>query len=686
MTDEELQHHLRLATGRASDNLRRDQLQAIRAILNPPRRALVIQATGWGKSMVYFLATKALRAKGLGPTLVISPLLSLMRNQIEHAERAGLVAGAISSDETVPAEIAIERARDGTLDILFVAPERLQMPAFRELLQTSSLGRVALVVVDEAHCISEWGHDFRPDYQAIRHLLEILPPNVAVLATTATANTRVEQDILEQLGGQAEVIRGTLKRKSLRLQTMPNLTYAERLAWLSTHIPNLPGSGIIYTLSVPDTTLIADWLTKHGIAAEAYSAALTNVARADIERRLIANSLKVVVATVALGMGFDKTDLHFVVHYECPGNLITYYQQVGRAGRRLTDSIAVALSGEEENRIHNYFITSALPTDDQIRQVLGALDEGPMTRGKLEYTLNARRGDIEKCLKYLQYLRPSPITSTNGAYSRSVHSYEPSRATKELEQRKYAELHRMKELLQSNHCLMEQVQRELNDPDATPCGRCAACLGTDIVPRDINPDHLQQAKMLLYQRSQTIEPRKMWPAGAFSNQDWQGRISDSQACDPGVCLSLYNRDKLGQLVAVGKSRDQYPAAVVEAAVAAARTLRPTLVTFVPSFRNHQAVSSLANQVADALQVPFLRVIRQVRETLPQKEQLNSNHQARNRDGAFQVENSVKGRVLLVDDMVDSGWTFTVLGALLRDAGAAAVLPLALASTKGKNDE
>ncbi|MDX6371207.1 MAG: ATP-dependent helicase RecQ, partial [Nocardioidaceae bacterium] len=322
--------HLRALVGSEDAELREDQWRAIEALAVGHQRALVVQRTGWGKSAVYFVATLLLRAEGAGPTVIVSPLLALMRNQIAAAERAGIRAVTINSTNTESWEPIHDQIRAGEIDVLLVSPERLNNPGFRDEVLPRLAATCGLLVVDEAHCISDWGHDFRPDYRRIRTLLADLPDGIPVLATTATANARVTDDVAEQLGTDVLVLRGSLDRESLRLGVVRLKTAEQRLAWLADHLAEQPGVGIVYCLTVAATQEIADYLRSRGHDVAAYSGQTEATERLALEQRLASGQVKALVATSALGMGFDAA-LGFVVNMGAPQSPVAYYQQVGRA-------------------------------------------------------------------------------------------------------------------------------------------------------------------------------------------------------------------------------------------------------------------------------------------------------------------------------------------------------------------
>src|SRR5690348_2943804 len=385
--------------------LREDQWAAISALVAAGRRALVVQRTGWGKSAVYFIATALLRARGAGPTVIVSPLLALMRNQVEAAQRAGIRARTINSANTQEWEALYAEVAAGHADVLLVSPERLNNPSFRDQVLPELSRSAGLVVIDEAHCISDWGHDFRPDYRRLRTLLGELPANIPVLATTATANARVTRDVAEQLGtggrGETLVLRGPLDRDSLRLTVVTLPTAHQRLGWLAARLGELPGSGIVYTLTVAAAEETAAFLREQGLTVASYTGRDEPDERARAEEDLLANRVKALVATSALGMGFDKPDLGFVVHLGAPQSPVAYYQQIGRAGRATKRADVILLPGREDRDIWAYFASLAFPPERQVRATLAALDGLTLSTAALEPRVELRRTRLETMLKVL---------------------------------------------------------------------------------------------------------------------------------------------------------------------------------------------------------------------------------------------------------------------------------------------
>ncbi|MBV9281485.1 MAG: RecQ family ATP-dependent DNA helicase [Chloroflexi bacterium] len=675
---------------------REGQWEAIEQIAGRRARLLMVERTGWGKSLVYFLATRLLRDRDAGPTLLISPLLSLMRNQILAAGRLGIRAATINSSNADEWESVRSRLRADALDVLLVAPERLANDEFREEVLLPVAGRVGLFVVDEAHCISDWGHDFRPDYRRIARILQLLPRNVPVLATTATANDRVVEDVLATLGSDVRLVRGPLARRSLRLQNIRLAGQAERMAWLAEQLPRLPGSGIVYTLTIRDAQQVAAWLQTRGIDARAYWGGLEAVEREMLEERLLSNRIKALVATTALGMGFDKPDLGFVVHFQRPGSVVHYYQQVGRAGRAMEEAFGILLGGEEDREITEYFIRAAFPPEAHVEEVLNALRaaKNGLSTPMLEREVNLSRGRIEKVLKSLVVKTPAPVARRDGRWYVNPVRYKPDRDKIErLTRIRHAEQERMTEYMQSRECLMRFLARELDDPRAEPCGRCAVCCGGPFLPETASGSLIERAVEFLRRGAQRVEPRRSFPPGALTIYGWRGAIPERMRLQPGRALCVWGDDGWGQLVRRGKQVvGRFDDALVTAAASLIRTHwrpqpAPRWVTCVPSLNHPTLVPDFAQRLAQALRLPFAPCIRKVRPTEPQKAMENSYRQAHNLEGAFEVIpwTGLSGPVLLVDDMVDSGWTFTVIGGLLREAGSGLVFPLALAVTTKRSE-
>ncbi len=684
---------LKTATQNPNAEFRKGQWKAIKSAI-AGNKSLVVQRTGWGKSMVYFIATRFLRNHGKGPTLLVSPLLSLMRNQIEAAERIGLSATTINSTNTDDWETIEADVKNGNVDILLISPERLGNVDFQQRVLQPVAGSIGMLVVDEAHCISDWGHDFRPDYRRIVRIVNFLPPNIPVLATTATANDRVVEDIAGQLG-DIEIQRGDLVRESLSLQNISMQSPSARLAWLAQTIPTLSNSGIVYVLTQRDAARVTSWLKANGIEAASYHAGVEN--REGLEQQLLKNEIKVLVATVALGMGFDKPDLGFVIHFQRPSSVVHYYQQVGRAGRALDDSYGILLHGEEDDSIAEFFINSAFPPQSQVNKILELMlqnDDG-LSVPQIESRLNLKRGQIDKAIKYMSVESPSPVVKTKSKWQATPtaigYKIDESHVESILEIRR-AEQSEMQKYMSHQSCLMKFLANALDDDMETDCGRCANCNGSPLLNEEVDEDLASRAAIFLRRAYQPIDPRKQWPKDAFPEYGFRGNIKPELRAEGGRALCLWGDEGWGKSVRRGKYKtdkfhDKLVAACEEMLKAWNPNPAPKWLTCVPSRRRPDLVPNFAKRLADELGIPFVDCITKAKDTEPQKEMQNSFRQANNLDGAFAIESEqiIGEPCLLLDDMIDSRWTMTVIAALLRENGAGIVFPMALALNSPRMD-
>ncbi|WP_435176888.1 RecQ family ATP-dependent DNA helicase [Actinacidiphila sp. bgisy145] len=691
--------------------LREDQWQAVAALVQERRRALVVQRTGWGKSAVYFVATALLRRRGAGPTVIISPLLALMRNQVEAAARAGIRARTINSANPEEWETIYGEVERGETDVLLVSPERLNSVDFRDQVLPELAATTGLLVVDEAHCISDWGHDFRPDYRRLRAMLAELPTGVPVLATTATANARVTADVAEQLGtgaGEALVLRGTLERESLRLGVIRLPDAAHRLAWLAEHLEELPGSGIVYTLTVAAAEEATAFLRQRGFEVASYTGKTENAERLQAEMDLQENRVKALVATSALGMGYDKPDLGFVVHLGSPSSPIAYYQQVGRAGRGVAHADVLLLPGREDEAIWRYFADTAFPPEGQVRQTLATLaDAGrPLSVPALEAAVDLRRGRLETMLKVLDVDGAVRRVKGGWASTGAEWVYDAERYAWVARQRA-AEQQAMRDYVGTTQCRMEFLRQQLDDEGAVPCGRCDNCAGAWIESA-VSAGALTGAAKELDRPGVEVEPRRMWPTGmAALGVDLKGRIPAQEQCSTGRALGRLSDigwgNRLRPLLAEDAPDGAVPDEVLRAAVAVladwARSAggwssgapdapaRPVGVVAVPSLTRPQLVGSLAQGIASVGRMPFLGSLTYTGGNgAHAARRSNSAQRLKALSGAFTVSEelagalaSSPGSVLLVDDSTDSGWTLAVCARLLRQAGSGPVLPLVLAA-------
>ncbi len=689
--------HLRTMTSSPSAQFHDGQLEAIIELAQNSRQMLVVQKTGWGKSAVYFIATKLLREQGKGPSIIISPLIALMRNQIQSAARLGVIVATVNSSLSQQERVINEaKITSGQVDAIIIAPEQLANDNFVQTVLSSVLSKVSMFVVDEAHCISDWGHDFRPDYRRIVRILQAMPKNLPVLATTATANNRVVTDIQSQLGQHIIISRGELTRKALHLQNVPLMPKAKRLAWLVQTLKQIPGTGIIYAKTIRDCELVADWLVQNQINAKAYSGNSDSNDRIDLEEALLNNGVKALVATSALGMGFDKPDISFVIHFQAPGNVVEYYQQVGRAGRGIDDAYGILMQGEEDERIQSFFIERAFPTQNEVDDLLQAIaNQDGLKKSEMEKYTNLSFGNIEKALKFLSTEDPSPIFKDGTTFYRTAIDYQlPLERIERLSELKTEEWQQLQSYSTHTQCLMRFLAEALDDPLAEDCGKCANCDPASTLEIDVSQQLAINALDFLKYRYIKIRPRKRFGASgalaseAFPSYQLPYQNATWQAED-GLALSRWKDGVWGNVVAAGKAADQFSDDLLAPMVKMIRSMpveqQPKWLTYVPSPRHPTLVKNFAHKLAAALGLHCSDAVTIALEKAPQKTMENSFRRSENLDGAFAVDSAqvYVDPVFLLDDAVDSGWTFTVVTALLKRANAGKVYPVALTSTSNQ---
>lgn len=677
---------LQAAIGKAV-HFRDGQLEAIDALVNHKQKLLVVQRTGWGKSVVYFVATKMLRKRKHGMTILISPLLSLMRNQVEAAQSFGLKTVRMDSTNYDLHAGYIHRLLNDEVDLLLISPERLANEGFRETVWSQICQRVGLLVVDEAHCISDWGHDFRPNYRRILDILHDLRPNTPILGTTATANNRVIDDIKQVLSGEVKVSRGSLTRSSLQLYNyVDEQSIPERMVLISYLLGRLQGSGIIYCTTTRDCDSVASWLRHEGYDVEAYHADETRLSseRDVLEQKLVNNQVKALVATVALGMGFDKPDLGFVVHFQLPGSIISYYQQIGRAGRGIDNAHIILMHGEGDRDIQEYFIGNAFPSQRTVESIVNMLKtEGDMTTGEIQNGVNVGQRSLARALEHLE------IEKVIGWNNNKVHLLKKTTVSFEtwakVTQQRHTELRQMEHYITEEGCLMQYLAHALEDPSAPQaCGRCKNCRKSQS-KYIAEPLKVAAASQFLRDGDPIwLEYRKKWPRRNMVTK----RTIIENTNEMGLALSFYGDGGYGTIVKTGKyDLDHFSDELVEAS---AKLIQKhwsgalSWATNIPSTRHPILVENFAERLAFALKIPFKPRILTAKPRPEQKDMRNGVLQAQNAVDAFNIGHiTLKSNVLLVDDMWDSGWTMTMAGYLLREAGASAVYPFVLSKATGR---
>ncbi len=693
----EAERHLKALVGRDDAVLREDQWSAIEALAVDRRRALVVQRTGWGKSAVYFVATLLLRSQGAGPTVIVSPLLALMRNQIEAAERAGIRAVTINSTNIEQWQPINDAINAGEVDVLLVSPERLNNPGFRDEVLPRLAATSGLLVVDEAHCISDWGHDFRPDYRRIRTLLGDLPEGIPVLATTATANARVTADVAEQLGGGLDpaadersgvlVLRGSLDRESLRLGVLRLRTAEQRLAWLADHLSEQPGSGIVYCLTVAATQEVAAYLRERGHEVAAYSGQTDPTERQALEADLVGGRVKALIATSALGMGFDAS-LGFVINLGAPQSPVAYYQQVGRAGRGTSEASVVLLPQLEDRDIWAYFAGLSFPPEQLVRQTIDVLarSDRPLSTATLESYVELGRNRLEAMLKVLDV--DGAVRRVQGGWEATgrewvydAERYDRVRAAREREQAA------MLAYLDSDVCRMRYLREQLDDPDAVDCGRCDNCGGLSLTTT-VSDEAVASASARLSRPGVAIEPRKMWPTAlANLGLGLKGKIGSGPSEGRAIArlTDLGHGQALRELFAEGVPDGPVPPSLAAGLMTVMKDWsgewaeRPVAIVHVESATRPQLVADLAAGLSRVMQLPVVGTWAIADPSVaPGRGATNSAQRVAAVTRRYELRADVPaGPVLLVDDLVVTGWTLTVAAVALREAGASAVLPVAL---------
>jgi len=669
---------------------RPEQLAAVRAMVAERRRTLLVARTGFGKSAVYFSATKMLRDRGWGPTLVVSPLLALMRDQVAAAEKLGLRAETINSSN-VDAWDEIEHAfAEDSIDLLLIAPERFANEGFRARVFEALLRRPFALVCDEAHCISDWGHDFRPDYLRLRRLLDELPSWTPVLATTATANQRVTDDVASQLGDDTLVLRTSLDRESLHLSLIELETDAQRWAWISQHLGEFDGSGIIYTLTVDQADQLASWLQLQGHAVAAYSGSTDTDARIILEDQLRSNELKALVATSALGMGFDKSDMAFCIHLGMPPTPVAYYQQIGRAGRGIPHAEVVAMPRPgDDQAVWRWFEQVSLPPKETCDELLMQLSPQRTTSlGRLETTVNLGRTRLQTLLSILEVHGAIAKASGGWRIVDPAWDYGVLQADRLREMRR-SEADQMRAFSNLSTCRLRFLREQLDDPEAVDCGRCDVCVG-ERWSSEVDPTVVESAQLRLRGGDIAIEPRRQWPSGL---DEPKGRLKPDVQNNLGRALCRSNDGGWAPTVErllsseVGLDPDLVHR-VVRGVVGVLRRWewdrRPTWICPMPSRRHAHVINAVADALGEIGKLPVCHALARTSDGGWQDHQSNSAHQVSNLWGRMAVDTErlptrtiVDGPVLLLDDTCSSRWSVTVAGHLLRASETGPVLPLVL---------
>lgn len=657
------------------------QLEAIDSVLMK-KRTLVVQKTGWGKSLVYFMATKMIRQTSDKLAIIISPLLALMDNQVDSATKLNLNVNTINSQNEEEWPQIFSEIDANKCDALIVSPERLANEKFKKVLAEKLAAKIGLFVVDEAHCISDWGHDFRPDYRRIIELINMLPPTVPVLATTATANDRVIEDVKAQLGQDLIISRGELLRESIAIDTINIKSREERMAWLVENIPNLPGSGVVYCLTVNDCISVSEWLNSNGIKSAYFHGRLDKTEKMEPIDKFIKNEIKVLVATVAFGMGYDKPDIGFVIHFQKPKDVIGYYQQIGRAGRALNEAYAIMLYGDSDDVINRYFIDNAFPSEEEMQEIIDCVSKKPSDLWTLEKKVNIRHTSIEKVVKYLEVEGDIYFEKKN--YHKSARPWKPDlEKSRRITERRYRDLDVMNQFARTDECYMEFIARELDDSNARKCGKCANCIGKKLFGSSTKKSVLNKAIKYSDNDAFSIKPRAEWP-NESCNEKGEKDIEDCFRLQPGIVMCAHEDSAMGKKILSMKENGEFSDEMVDIAYKCIRKFvkenRIKCLTYVPSIRYPELVRIFAERLADKLNIEFFEALEKVDDGEPQETFQNSYKQWENANETFEVVETRKANTLLVDDTVRSRWTLTCCGYKMLKAKNGSVYPFALVDT------
>ena len=555
------------------------------------------------------------------------------------------------------------------------------------------LARPFALVCDEAHCVSDWGHDFRPDYLRLRNVISELPEWAPILATTATANQRVTDDVASQLGSNTVVLRTSLDRESLHCSVIDLADDAERLAWIAEHLGGIDGSGLIYSLTVDQAEKTAQFLRENGHNVAAYSGSSAPEDRERLEAQLRGNELKALVATSALGMGFDKSDMAFCIHFGLPPTPIAYYQQIGRAGRGIDHAEVIALPRRrEDERIWNWFESVSLPSEEVCSRVLTELStSSPTSVPRLEVAVNMGRSRLTTLLSILDV--QGAVRRTKGGYLRTPEpwTYDGELAER-LRQLRADEADQMRAYSGHEGCRLRYLRDLLDDAEADDCGRCDRCVESAGQPARFAPTVSPlsiEARNFLRGGDVGIEPRRQW---APNLDEPKGKIPTDRQAKWGRALGRIGDGGWGSEVRglLDGTSNQLSPELMNGIVGVLKRWdwdqRPTWICPMPSRRNAKLINALAAEIGRLGNLPVHACLEHDGSGGNQGDQANSAFQLANVWGRLSVdigqlpEASLRsGPVLLVDESADSRWTITVAASVLQDSGCGPVLPFVLQS-------
>jgi len=644
-----------------------EQWEAIQKLLKG-ERVLMIQKTGFGKSLVFqFTATQL-----PGVSIVFSPLIALMRDQVNKLSKLGIPAAYINHTLTPEEkEDVLTKAQAGYYKIIYIAPERMEDIRSMNVIQRLN---PSMVVVDEAHCISVWGHDFRPNYRRIVNLIEFLPADRPVLACTATATEQVQSDIEKQIGKGITVQRGGLLRPNFHLNVIHAQSQEAKLIHIAGLVKKLPGSGIIYCGTKVETETYANWLRYKGIDAVYYNAGLDNDSRVMIEHALMENKHKCIVATNALGMGLDKPDVRFIIHTQIPQSPLHYYQEIGRAGRDGETTYIILYYNPEDEELPKAFIKGGRPSAYDYNKVIDALKESPLGLHGVIKAVNLKQTAVSVILNDL-IDQGIIISYTQGRKKVYEYKYGAGELNTEpfeqLRSIKTGEFEKMKEYVQTRKCRMNFLQNYLGDNSSEKCMKCDNDRGMKIEARETDSG-LKEVEAFRETFFPILEVETK--TGIMTN---------------GVAASYYGVTNVGSAIHRSKYENggDFPDFLLRLSLKAFRkrfgNRRFDLVLFVPPTESGDLVKNLAKKIANTLNFKLSEGLKKTRQTQPQKIFESAITKKDNVKDAFYIDENVTNKdILIIDDIFDSGTTIKEIGRILKAAGANSVAPLTIAKTVG----
>jgi ATP-dependent DNA helicase RecQ len=633
-------------------------------------KVLLIEKTGFGKSLCFQFPATIFQ----GTTVIFSPLIALMRDQVKKLASLGISAKCINSEQT-PEENTqiINEAKQGSIKILYIAPERQENNEWIEATQQMNL---SMVVVDEAHCISVWGHDFRPAFKRIIHLVKLLPKGLPVLATTATATKRVENDIAKQIGDPITTIRGNLMRDNFNLFVVRVSSEDEKLIWLGKNLEKLPGSGILYTGTRVDTEIYSNWFQYLNIPSIAYNAGLDAESRIAIENGLMINKWKCVISTNALGMGIDKPDIRFIIHTQIPQSPIHYYQEIGRAGRDGEPSNIILFYSPQDKKLPEAFIEGGRPAIKKYDKVIEAVKSELLGEKELMKKTNLKQNQIRVIKADLieQGIIREVMIGNSKKYEFVANS-KPLTTTgfELLREAKLKDLEKMIEYVETSESRMNFLCDYLGDNSNHTFTNCDNT-GKNKISLAITPDWTEKLQNFRENYFPELEV-----------------ISKGSQIVNGVAASYYGVSNVGAALHRSKYENggDFPDFLLKLVLKAFRKKNGQekfdLMLYVPPTSSGDLVKNFAIKLAQVLKFPISHNLQKSRETQEQKLFENRWLKSENVNGAFTLTapDEVKGKsILLVDDIFDSGATVKETGKLLTNIGAIKIAPIIIARTVG----